>query len=83
MAALSTSLSLLYTPCKLPVGVILNTQALNDMSHNKRCLAEDWREVTGSKLRPQKCILTAVYASNRVPYQLCTLATRYPNGCVR
>ena len=66
MAVLSTSLLLLYTQCKLPVGVLPNAQALNDMSHNKRCLLEDWREVTGSKLRPEKCILTAVYASYRV-----------------
>ena len=43
MAAMSTSLLLLYTQCKITVGVILNTQALNDMSHNKRCLPDDWR----------------------------------------
>jgi len=72
MAVLSTSLLFLHTQCKPSVGVILHTQALNDMSHNKRCLPEDWREVTGSNLRPQKCILTAVYASYR-----------YPKRCIR
>ena len=83
MPVLSASLLLLYIQCKLPVGAILNTQALNDTSHSKWCLPEDWREVTGSKLRPQKCILTAVCASYSASYQLCALATVYPNSCVR